>query len=266
LTSALVLLLAAAGPGAQPPPAVRPGTVVRWGGEGVEWCAVGESRFDPLDGACYYAVDLLRRPGPFEVARGRGGRRETATVRVGKFDYPTQTLTLPGRMVDLSPEDLERVHRDNQRMARLWSLEGPRRFTLPLSPPLDPLPKGGRFGHRRIINGSPRSPHGGVDYSAPAGEPVLAAADGTVALVADQFFGGNAVFVDHGDGLVTMYMHMSRVDVGEGRSVRRGERVGAVGSTGRATGPHLHFGVRWRGARVDPGLLLGDTGAIQAID
>jgi murein DD-endopeptidase MepM/ murein hydrolase activator NlpD len=85
-------------------------------------------------------------------------------------------------------------------------------------------------------------------------------------MVADQFFGGNAAFVDHGDGLVTMYMHMSRVDVAEGQPVRRGERVGAVGSTGRATGPHLHFGLRWRGARVDPALLLGDPQAIPAID
>ena len=85
-------------------------------------------------------------------------------------------------------------------------------------------------------------------------------------MVADQFFGGNAVFVDHGDSLITMYMHMSRVDVAEGQKVRRGERVGAVGSTGRATGPHLHFGVRWRGARVDPALLLGEPGAILTIE
>ena len=101
-------------------------------------------------------------------------------------------------------------------MARLWTREGPRLFSLPLGRPLDPLPAGGRFGHRRVINGSPRSPHGGADYSVDAGTPVLAAADGTVAMVADQFFGGNAVFVDHGDGLVSMYMHMSRVDVAEG--------------------------------------------------
>ena len=85
-------------------------------------------------------------------------------------------------------------------------------------------------------------------------------------MVADQFFGGNAVFVDHGDALISMYMHMSRVDVAEGQKVRRGERVGAVGSTGRATGPHLHFGARWRGARVDPALLLGEPEAIPAIE
>jgi murein DD-endopeptidase MepM/ murein hydrolase activator NlpD len=264
--AALALLLAAPSPGAGPPAAARPGTLVRWPGEGLEWCAVGDTRFEPLDGACYYPVDLLRRAGPLELARGRAGRRETTTVRVGRFDYPVQKLTLPRHMVELSPEDLARVERENREMARLWAREGPRRFGLPLGRPLDPLPEGGRFGHRRVINGSPRSPHGGADYSVAEGTPVLAAADGTVAMVADQFFGGNAVFVDHGDRLVTMYMHMSRVDVREGQTLRRGEQVGAVGSTGRATGPHLHFGARWHGARVDPALLLGDPRAIPAIE
>ena len=266
LTAALALGAASPGPGAEPPPSVRPGTLVRWPGQGIEWCELGARRFEPLAGACCFPVDLLRRAGQLEIARGRGGKRETAAVRVGKFDYPIQKLTLPPHMVELSPEDLARVNRENREMARLWAREGPRLFSLPLGKPLDPLPAGGRFGHRRIINGSPRSPHGGADYSVAEGTPVLAVADGTVAMVADQFFGGNAVFVDHGDSLITIYMHMSRVGVAEGQKVRRGERVGAVGSTGRATGPHLHFGVRWRGARVDPALLLGEPGAILTIE
>jgi len=266
LAVAVSLGTAAPGRGADPSPSVRPGTVVRWPGPGIEWCELGARRFEPLDGACYFPVDLLRKAGPLELARGRSGRKETAAVRVGKFDYPIQKLTLPRHMVELSPEDLERVDRENREMARLWTREGPRRFSLPLGRPLDPLPAGGRFGHRRVINGSPRSPHGGADYSVDAGTPVLAAADGTAAMVADQFFGGHAVFVDHGDGLLTMYMHLLRVDVREGASVRRGERVGAVGSTGRATGPHLHFGARWHGARVDPALLLGKPEAIPAIE
>jgi murein DD-endopeptidase MepM/ murein hydrolase activator NlpD len=239
---------------------------VRWPGEGIDWCALGSRRFAPLEGACYFPVDLLRKAGPLQLARSRAGKRETATVRVGRFDYPTQRLTLPRRMVELSPEDLARVNREIREMEHLWTLEGPRQFTLPLGRPLDPLPAGGRFGHRRIINGSPRSPHGGTDYSAAEGTPVQAAADGRVAMVADQFFGGNAVFVDHGDGLVTMYMHLLRVDVAEGAPVRRGQRLGAVGSTGRATGPHLHFGARWRGARVDPALLLGEPGAMPTLE
>jgi murein DD-endopeptidase MepM/ murein hydrolase activator NlpD len=166
--------------------------------------------------------------------------------------------------VDLSAKDLARVERENREIAALWGRRGARRFSLPLAPPLEPLPAGGRFGSRRVINGQPRSPHGGADYTIAAGTPVRAAADGTVALVGDHFFGGRSVFVDHGDGLLTMYFHLSRVDVQAGQELRRGETLGAVGATGRATGPHLHFGVRWRGARVDPAQLL-DTGAVTTV-
>lgn len=210
-------------------------------------------------------MDLLHRPHALEVARRRDGRRETALVRVGKFDYPVQELTLPREMVELAPKDLARVRRENRQIARLWSRGGARRFSLPLQAPFDPLPEGGRFGRRRIINGALRSPHGGADYPAPQGTPVVAAADGVVAMVGDHFFGGRSVFLDHGDGLITMYLHLSRIFVEEGRQVRRGERVGVVGATGRATGPHLHFGVRWHGARVDPSLLLGPPEAIPSI-
>jgi murein DD-endopeptidase MepM/ murein hydrolase activator NlpD len=230
---------------------------VSWPGEGIEWCAASGERSQPIDGACVFPIDLLHKAGPLELTRRRGGQLERVAVRVSRFDYPVQKLTLPSRMVDLSPADLERVRRETRETAQLWKTRGPRRFGLPLSAPLDPLPEGGRFGHRRIINGSPRSPHGGADYSAPEGTPVRAAADGTVVMVADHFFGGNAVFVDHGDGLVTQYFHLSRVDVREGQRLDRGAPLGAVGASGRATGPHLHFGVRFRGARVEPALLLG---------
>jgi murein DD-endopeptidase MepM/ murein hydrolase activator NlpD len=186
-------------------------------------------------------------------------------VRVRANDYPVQKLQLPRSMVELSSEDQARVARENREIARLWGRTGERRFRLPLQAPLDPLPSGGRFGARRIINGLMRSPHGGADYGAPAATPVVAAADGEVALVADHFFGGRSVFLDHGDGLITMYFHLSRSDVTTGQEVRQGERIGAVGDTGRAKGPHLHFGIRWHRARVDPALLLGDPETIPAI-
>ena len=248
------------------PRVVRPGTLVRWPGGAIESCSLGGRAFEPIAGACVYTVDLLHPPGLLKLARRHAGRRESATVRVGRFDYPLQRLTLPPGMVELSPQDAQRVRRENREVAGLWARDGPRRFTLPLQAPLDPLPQGGGFGSRRVINGEPRSPHGGADYTAPEGAPALAAADGVVALVGDHFFGGRSVFVDHGDGLITMYFHLSRVDVTQGQPVRRGERVGAVGSSGRATGPHLHFGVRWRAARVDPRLLLGDPGRLPAIE
>jgi hypothetical protein len=263
--TAVCVLLASAASGAESI-GVRPGTVVRWPGEGIEWCAAAAERSEPLDGACLFPVDLLHKPGPLELTRQRNGRRERLVVRVSRFDYPVQKLTLPRHMVDLSPADLERVRRENREIAWLWKPRGPRRFALPLEAPLDPLPEGGRFGHRRVINGSPRSPHGGADYSVPEGTPVRAAASGTVVMVADHFFGGNAVFVDHGDGLVSQYFHLSRIDVREGQPLERGAVLGAVGSSGRATGPHLHFGTRWRGARVDPALLLQAASALPCLD
>jgi murein DD-endopeptidase MepM/ murein hydrolase activator NlpD len=246
---------------------VRPGGIVRWpaaGAEGVPVaCQLGERRFEPLGDVCLFPIDLLRPAGRLDLLRWRGGRPERRSVTVGEYPYPVQRIQLPDdRMVHLSPEDLERVLREKERLAPLWALEGERRFTLPLHPPLLPLPAGGRFGSRRIINGEPRSPHSGVDYPARRGEAVLAIARGVVRLSDDLFFGGNSVFIDHGDGLVSMYMHLSRVDVAAGQQVERGQRIGAVGSTGRATGPHLHFGIRWHGARVDPALLLGPTDAI----
>ncbi len=248
------------------PPVVRPGTLVRWPAPDITACAIDERRFEPIAGACLYPIDLLHPAGRQRLLRWRAGRREATTVRVGPFDYPIERLTLPPGMVELSPADAERVRRENQEIARLWAREGERRFTLPLQAPLDPLPPGGGFGSRRVIIGQPRSPHGGADFKAAAGTAVLAAADGVVALVGDHFFGGRSVFVDHGDGLITMYMHLSRVDVAAGQAVRRGEPLGAVGSTGRATGPHLHFGVRWRGARVDSRLLLGEPGRLPSIE
>jgi murein DD-endopeptidase MepM/ murein hydrolase activator NlpD len=226
---------------------------------------MGKQTWAPFEGACFYAIDLLRGEGTIDLGRRRAGRRESLAIRVGAYPYPVQRLTLPKEKVDLSAEDLARVRRENAEIARLWRRTGERRFTLPLHPPLDPLPDGGRFGSRRIINGQPKSPHSGADYSAAAGQPVFAAGDGVVALVGDHFFAGRSVFIDHGDGLISMYFHLSRSDVKEGASVRRGQRLGAVGSTGRATGPHLHFGLRWHRARVDPALLLGDPAGLPKV-
>jgi murein DD-endopeptidase MepM/ murein hydrolase activator NlpD len=224
-----------------------------------------KARWPPLDGACLYAVDLLRGEGVVELRRTRAGRPESVSIRVGAYPYPVQKLTLPKEKVDLSSEDLARVQRESRAIGRLWGRTGERRFRLPLHPPLDPLPEGGRFGSRRVINGQPKSPHSGADYRAGTGEPILAVADGVVALADEHFFAGNSVFLDHGDGLVSMYFHMSRMNVQEGDPVRRGQVIGEVGATGRVTGPHLHFGLRWHRARVDPALLLGDPAGLPEI-
>ena len=234
-----------------------PGTLVRWPGEGIESCERAGSSWRPVGGACWFAVDLLQTEGELTVFRRRQGRREAARIRITAYTYPVQHITLQDdSQVHLSRESLLRVGREQSRVGALWGIDRPRRFTPPLGPPLASLPEGGRFGSRRFFNGEPRSPHSGADYASPEGTPVLATADGEVALADDLFFSGNSVFVDHGDRLVSMYFHLSEMFVKEGDQVTRGQAIGRVGATGRATGPHLHFGLRWRGARVDPRWLL----------
>ena len=256
---------AAAAPETHQAPVVDPGGLVRWTGPDTERCAMEGESWAPLGDTCWYPIDLLRAPGRLTVVRTAGGRRHEAAVRISDYPYPEQRLTVEESKVDLSAEDLARVERENREIGKLWSRRTPRRFTLPLGPPLADLPAGGRFGARRVLNGRPSSPHSGADYSADSGTPVLAVAPGTVVLAEEHFFAGNSVFIDHGDGLITMYFHLSRIEVEKGVEVAAGRTVGRVGATGRATGPHLHFGVRWRGARVDPGALLGRAERVAAV-
>ena len=245
------------------PPLVAPGTVVRWPGDDLRGCRLGERRWEPRNGACWYPIDLLRAQGELVLERETGAGGESTRVRVSDYVYPVQRIRLEDdSRVTLSPEDLERSRRESRRVGALWSLHTPSRFILPLAAPLAKLPAGGRFGSRRFFNDQPRSPHSGADYAAAEGTPVLAAATGRVALADDLLFSGESVFVDHGDGLISMYFHLSHRSVAVDQEVKRGQEIGRVGATGRATGPHLHFGVRWHGARVDPALLLGPPAAI----
>lgn len=174
--------------------------------------------------------------------------------------YVTQRLTIKDqRKVTPSEEDMVRIDKEKIEISEalaLWNeqlLADNLSFTLPAQGKLS-----SSFGLRRIFNGEARSPHSGLDISAPEGTPIIAPADGKIIRTGDYFFNGNSVFIDHGQGLVTMYGHMATITVNDGQSVKRGEQIGTVGMTGRATGPHLHWGVSLNDARVDPSLFLRD--------
>jgi murein DD-endopeptidase MepM/ murein hydrolase activator NlpD len=247
---------------AETPPEVRPGAVVRWAGPALLECSAGERRWQPLDGACWYPIDLEAR-GEVELVRRSTGGVASRKVRVADYPYPTQELKVEEKYVAPPQEALERIAAERRRVVALFALETPRRFTLPLAPPLARLPTSARFGARRVFNGESRNPHSGADYSAAPGTLVFAPADGRVALAEEQYFAGKAVYLDHGDGLLSMSFHLSELRVATGDEVVRGQPIGKVGATGRVTGPHLHFGLRWHGARVDPDLLVGSATAVE---
>jgi murein DD-endopeptidase MepM/ murein hydrolase activator NlpD len=171
--------------------------------------------------------------------------------------FPVQHLTLPRAMVELDLATERRAIVEGERLRTLYRLITPERlwrgrFTRPVAGE----GPGAGFGHRRVLNGLPRAPHTGIDFSVPRGTPVVAANAGRVALVAEFFFPGRLVVLDHGLGLYTLYFHLDTVAVAEGERLERGQTLGTVGATGRATGPHLHFGALVGGARVDPTTLL----------
>lgn len=246
-----------------------PGSLVHWPGEGIERCLVRDRAFAPTvvagEPGCLVPVGLTRTADVI-AERDRDGRREKLRIGLGEYPYSVQRLEIKDRSrVDLSPENLARVQRENALIGKLWGRQGKPRFSLPLGAPLERMPAGGRFGAKRIINGEPRSPHTGADYAVSQGTPVLATGDAVVALAGEFFFSGNAVFLDHGNGLISMYFHLHEVFVEQGDEVSRGRPIGTVGSTGRSTGPHLHFGIRWQGERVDPALLLGEPASIATV-
>ena len=207
-------------------------------------------------------VDLEQPPGPLAVraeAMDETGRPVAGqgTLRVLDGRYPVQRLTLPRAFVELDAATLERVSREQAVLDRLWESATPERFWRgPFQIPVDGAGTASGFGLRRIINGEPRAPHTGADFSAPQGAPVLAANAGVVALVDDQFFAGRSVVLDHGLGLYTMYFHLEESLVRPGQRVGRGDPIARVGQSGRATGPHLHWGARLHGTRIDPQELL----------
>ncbi|MFN2339358.1 MAG: peptidoglycan DD-metalloendopeptidase family protein [Gammaproteobacteria bacterium] len=203
-------------------------------------------------------IPLGTKPGAAELqVTGADGQRRTVAFRIDDKAYETQHITLTDtRRVTPNAEDLERIARERGRIQAALGVFSPQ---APESLLLE-LPVAGResspFGLRRYFNEQPRNPHSGLDIAAAEGTPIQAPASARVIDTGDFFFNGNTVFLDHGHGLVTMYCHLHEITVEPGQILRQGDRIGTVGKTGRATGPHLHWGVSLNDARVDPKLFL----------
>ena len=192
----------------------------------------------------------------FRYADGRT-RTLSDAVAIGAVQYPTTELTVEERFVELSPEDQARAARDDEETGRIYATVTPEIYwTEPFASPIPGIASGRNFGHRRVFNGQPRAPHSGVDLRATTGTPIHAANRGRVVLAKDLFFSGNAIFIDHGLGVYSAYLHLSEMQAHVGDMVERGQVIGLAGATGRVTGAHLHWGARVLNARVDPFSLL----------
>ena len=211
-------------------------------------------------------IPLSAPLGLHEVLVRQGGERRELSFLVGEKTYAQQSLTVAPSKVDLSARDLARVRRERVRIERtLARFSDPPPESLRFTPPV-PGVRSSSFGMRRVFNGEARNPHSGMDIAAALGTTVSSPIAGTVLDTGNFFFNGNTVFVDHGRGLISMYCHLSAIDVRPGQRVAAGQRLGAVGMTGRVTGPHLHFGLVLNHAWVDPALFLPDpqTAAVSA--
>ena len=201
-------------------------------------------------------IPLDTLPVPLEIRVSHASTVKNISIPIASKNYPEQRLTIKEkRKVEPDPDDLARIAREKAHTEQIkqgFSAALPDTdFARPARVRLS-----SRFGLRRVFHGLPRNPHSGLDFAAPAGAPVRAPAAGVVADVGDYFFNGNTVFIDHGQGLLSAYMHLSRIEVKSGQKVGKGEVIGAVGSTGRSTGAHLHWSVILNNTAVDPELFL----------
>jgi murein DD-endopeptidase MepM/ murein hydrolase activator NlpD len=208
-------------------------------------------------------IDMEDPPGlqelQVQIDTNAGTVHLSYSILLIKEDYSVQHLTLPKNKVDLDAKTLKRVQQERKELAEafhhisrrpLW--DGP--FLEPVNGKVT-----GVFGSRRIINGQTRQPHSGEDIAAPQGTLVQAINSGTVVKTVNHFFSGKGVILDHGVGLFSMYFHLSEIDVKSGQAIQKGETLGKVGASGRATGPHLHWGIRLNGSRINPYALTALT-------
>ena len=245
---------------ASPQNAVVPGGIYRW----TPPVQATEIRFKTrpvmrIQDQVLIGIPLSQPLGPATLTYQVAGESLSHTFRVVDKAYTEQHITLQNReMVNPNPKQLARIREESERQRALYlrysNVPAPTSgFIQPLQGRISSL-----FGHRRFFNGQPRNPHSGLDIAAPSGTEISAPAAGEVTLVDDLYYNGKTIFLDHGQGLVTMYCHLSASLITEGERVEQGDVIGLVGATGRVTGPHLHWSVSLNGYRVDPQAMMAE--------
>jgi len=219
----------------------------------------GGRRWTGLGGMALKAV-----PGTYSIQftgedSTSGSIAFTRPIRVKAGHYRTVALSVPRKFTEPSPTDLEAIKKEEAVKKGVFQKVTPQRewsgtFHSPVT--LPDVRVSDQFGTQRKFNGKVQSVHQGLDYAVPQGTPIYAVNEGTVVLAQSLFFEGNCVMIDHGQGLLTLYMHLSDLKVKEGDHVDRGQQIGLSGATGRATGAHLHIAVRWQGTYLDPATLF----------
>ena len=210
-------------------------------------------------------ADLETKPGPAKIlvsgtAQSGASWATQIPLKIKSKAFKSESFSVAQEFDQLSPEVLERIRREQEQFARVFAISAPQRLWA--RPFVGPLPKEitSPFGYRRVINGTPRAPHTGVDLKAAMETPVLAANHGRVVLLGDFFYSGKSLELDHGGGLFTVYFHLSEFKADEAMEVKMGDVIALSGMTGRVTGPHLHWGARMNGARIDPFQLIEKLG------
>ncbi len=250
---------------------VEQGAVARWPGN-CQRCSFESRVWEPVTGTCYYPVDMEMKPGTYTISRRTtGGKLESAKLTVVAKPCKEEDIKdfKKTEYIQVSTKNLARNRKELAQVLPLLRYSKDQRppvFGLPLEKPATPLPTGeGNFGSCRTFNGKERDRHTGQDYAVAAGTPVKSVANGRVLIAANHFFSGNSVYILHGNGLVSEYFHLTKYDVKPNETVKAGQTIGTSGETGRTTGPHLHIGLRWQGARINPGYLLIDPTDLPAV-
>ena len=215
-----------------------------------------------VDGLQYAVVGipLSASPGTHALElRDAAGNSRSLSFTVTNKQYVEQRLTITNeRQVNPNNEDMVRINRESAEMNAAFSRwDESLQPVLRMRAPTEGV-RSSSFGLRRFFNEQPRAPHSGMDIAAPEGTPIVAPAPGVIVATGNYFFNGNTIILDHGHGLISLYCHMNTIDVAVGQRVETGQQIGAVGQTGRVTGPHLHWSINLNNVRVDPALFLVD--------